>query len=419
MNKPAPLPAQPVEAAQPNPLVWAVRAILFVALLLLAREARAFLAPVMVAVVLTFVLVGPMRRLRRAGIPEPAGAALLLGSLLISAVLLGSLLAAPAAEWLKRAPTTVSHVVEQLDRVRAVVPVLAAPKPAARAASAPVAPLANDPLKERLATEGVALTGVMAAKVLSFALSAAATMILLFCLLVSQRWMLARAVQAIEGRRRRAVVLAAIRNAQRDIGRFLGTLTLVNVSEGLAITAAMAALGLPSPLLWGTVAAVLNFIPYIGPVIITTLLLLAGMSAFDTMWQMLGPPLAFLAINAIECNLVSPWAVGRRVALNPLAVFLSVMFWGWLWGFVGALIAVPMLIGLRSACKRHRGGRLIALYLSGLRPEERRALPSLRTLMETEADAVRPLPQAAEAARPAQPAASAARAKPPLPTACP
>jgi predicted PurR-regulated permease PerM len=360
------------------------------------------------------VLYEPMRRLRRAGVPEVAGATLLIGSLLSIAVLFFSLLAEPAADWLKRAPVTLQHVVQQLDQARAGIPALAAPAPAApaRAASAAAAPGA---LTERLASEGVALTGVVAAKALTFALSAAATLILLFCLLVSQRWMLARSVQAIPGRRRRAVFLSAIRSMQRDIGRFIATLTLINISEGIAITAAMAVIGLPSPLLWGTVVAVLNFIPYLGPFAITTLLLLAGVSSFDTLWQMLAPPLAFIAINAIECNLVSPWVVGRRVALNPLAVFVSVMFWGWLWGFVGALIAVPVLIGLRSVCRRWRGGRLLALYLSGFRPGERQAVPSLRSLLaNSSTQAPAPLPAPSGTDMPAD-----GLAKPTSPTACP
>jgi predicted PurR-regulated permease PerM len=121
----------------------------------------------------------------------------------------------------------------------------------------------------------------------------------------------------------------------------------------------------------------LNFIPYIGPVIMVALLSLAGMLTFDAAGDMLAPALAFLVIHAVESNLVSPWFVGRRLTLSPLAVFLSVMIWGWLWGIAGALLAVPLLVGVRSVCKRTRGLRLWCVYLEGAH----RPAPSLRSLL--------------------------------------
>ena len=113
------------------------------------------------------------------------------------------------------------------------------------------------------------------------------------------------------------------------------------------------------------------------PVITVALLSLAGMLTFDAAGHMLAPALAFLAIHAIESNLVSPWFVGRRLTLSPLAVFLSVMFWGWLWGIAGALLAVPALVGLRCVCKRTRSLRLWCAYLEGAH----RPVPSLRSLL--------------------------------------
>jgi predicted PurR-regulated permease PerM len=140
--------------------------------------------------------------------------------------------------------------------------------------------------------------------------------------------------------------------------------------------------------LWGTVAGVLNFIPYIGPLVITGLLLLAGVSSFQELWPMLAPPACFLAIHAVESNLVCPVFIGRRLSLSPISVFLSVMFWGWMWGIAGAMIAVPLLVGLRSVCKRNRRWRLLGVYLESNRSEP----PSLRSLLHIKRRAAPPMP---------------------------
>jgi predicted PurR-regulated permease PerM len=199
--------------------------------------------------------------------------------------------------------------------------------------------------------------------------------ILLYFLLASEHWVLTRSVEAIPRRRNRALLLAGLRRAQREIGRFVATLALVNVGVAVATYLAMLWLELPNPLLWGVVAGVLNFIPYIGPIVTVALLMLAGMLTFDGASTMLAPAAMFLMIHAIESNIVSPWFIGRRLSLSPVAVFLSVMFWGWAWGIAGALMAVPALVGLRSVCKRQRRLKLMCAYLEG----NYRPMPSQRS----------------------------------------
>ena len=137
-------------------------------------------------------------------------------------------------------------------------------------------------------------------------------------------------------------------------------------------------LDLPNPLLWGVIAAVLSFVPYIGPLIITGLLLMAGVSSFDTLPDRLAPALVFMLIHSVEANIVSPLIVGRRLSLSPISVFLSVMFWGWLWGIAGALIAMPVLIALRNLAQRTRRLRLLRRFLEG----DRTRPPSLRSLLK-------------------------------------
>jgi len=360
----------------------ALRGLLVLAIVATLKWAAELLIPVAVALVLTFVLAPPVRVLKRYRIPEAIGAALVVFTLLSVTVLMGAALSGPAASWWERAPTTMAQVMAQVDRLRAALPGFGPPPPVAqspraRAQAERAAANQPDPVKEHLATEGVALTRAVIGKVFTFSLSAAATVILLYFLLASEHWVLTRSIEAIPRRRSRALLLAGLRCAQREIGTFVASLALINVGVTLATFGAMWWLGLPNPLLWGVVAGVLNFIPYIGPIITVALLSLAGMLTFDTAGAMLAPAAAFLLIHAFESNIVSPWFVGKRLVISPVAVFLSVMFWGWAWGIAGAMMAVPALVGLRSVCKRQRRLKLLCAYLEG----NYRPVPSMRSLL--------------------------------------
>lgn len=357
---------------------WVGRSVLAVALIFLLKAAQALMVPVALAVVLTFVLATPVRRMRSRGIPEVYGALVLVLALIGVMGVIGSTVIGPATQWWERAPATLDQLVAQFDRLRAAIPGLAppdAPSPAERLR--PPAPPAADPIKERIASESLALTGAVLGRIVSFAVSTAAMVILLYFLLSSEHWLLARTVEAIPRRRARALLLLGVRSAQREIGRFLGTLTIINVGVAIVTGLAMAAIGLPNPVLWGTVAGVLNFIPYIGPIIIAGMLLLAGVASFDSAGLILAPAGAFMAIHAVESNLVSPWLMGRRLALSRVSIFLSVMFWGWMWGIVGAMIAVPVLVGLRSACRYNRRLRWLGVYMKA----ENEGSPSLPSLL--------------------------------------
>ncbi len=377
----------------PRPPNWVSKGLFWIALAFAIKLGQPLLLPIAIAIVLTFVLATPVRLLRRRGIPELAGAGLVVLALMGSVGVLGGLLVNPATEWLERAPTTLQQVIDQFDRLRSTIPLIAPPKKptpeprpppatlsrleARAAASAPPPPEPVDPIKERIAAEGYALTGEVLGRSVTVGISTAAVVILLYFLLASEHWMLSRTVEAIPRRRTRALVLGGVRSAQREIGHYLAALAVINTCVALVTTGALMALGMPSPLLWGVVAGVLNFIPYIGPLMITGVLLIAGILAMDTAGMMIAPAAAFLLIHSIEANLITPWFVGRKLSLSPLAVFVSVMFWGFMWGIAGAIIAVPILVVARTVCKRNRRLRLLGIYLEGKDSN----LPSLRSLL--------------------------------------
>ena len=354
----------PLRSSSSHPaLPWLGRGLLFIAIVLLLEHARPLLLPVTIAIVFTFVLSAPVRMLQRAGITEYVGAAIVIAAVLALVVLIFALIAAPAAAWWSRAPVIVQELVEAVQNWRDALFPYAAPAPLTRGPMPPVPP--SDALNERLAIEGWTFTRQAIGGTLSFAVSASATVILLYFLLATERWLVDRTAAAIRQPRTRALVLAGVRQAQRDIGLFISTICLINVVLGIATGLALWAIGLPNPVLWGVTTAVLACIPYLGPLLIAVLLLLAGSVTFGTGIAMLGPPAAFLLLHGLEANFISPMIMGHRLRLSPVFVFLSVMVWGWLWGVAGAFIAVPLLLALRAVCKRTRRLRLVCVYLEG------------------------------------------------------
>ena len=385
----------PVAAARAP---WALRGLFAVACVLLLREAKPLLAPVLYALVLTFMLVPLVRRLKRMGIPEGIAAAVVVTLLLASAVPLTIGLVRPAAQWWQRAPTTLAQLGQQFDRLRAAIPGLGPPasvsrtpaaavpaqhstagalRVGARDVPAPAQPApAPDPVKDRLASEGLALTGALLRQSLTFTLSATATVLLLYFMLAAEHWLLRRIVEAVPRRRARALLLGALRACQRDIGRYLVAMSLINVAVGVLMGVIVHLLGLPNPTLWGAIVAVLTFVPYLGPLLSALLLLLAGLLTFGDLPSALAPALAFVAVHAVETNLLSPWLMARRLSMSAISIFLSVMFWGWLWGIAGAVIAVPVL--MHNVVRRSGRWRLLNAVLQG---NQRHAAPSLRSLL--------------------------------------
>ncbi|QDQ27554.1 AI-2E family transporter [Chitinimonas arctica] len=371
------LPASPLPSDQGRG--WVGIGLLLIATVFLLQAAKVVLLPIALAVMLAFVLAGPVRWLRRWGVPEVVGGALVVLALLSMLGLLSSLLAKPAVSWWERAPANMQQLVESIDRLRSAVPVLAPPRPLPSNRASRAAPVASpsDPVKEKLASEGLALTQVVLAQFGSFAVAAAATIILLYFLLISEKWMVLRLVEAMPRRRQRAMLLAGLRDAQREIGRFLATMSMINLGLGVATTFCMWLIDMPNPALWGAMAGLFNFIPYLGPLTVSMALLLAGVLTYDTLGQMLAPVGIFLGVTALESNLISPWIVGRRLQLSQVAVFLSVMIWGWIWGVMGGLLAVPILLAIRCASRRRRRNKLFCAFLD----RDGRAPPSLQSLL--------------------------------------
>jgi len=151
-----------------------------------------------------------------------------------------------------------------------------------------------------------------------------------------------------------------LRDVRKEVSTYLNTVTMINIGLGLVVGLMLWTLGVPDPALWGVMVALFNFAPYIGAIGSAFVLTVVGVTAFDTLGQALLVPALFLGLTTIEGSLVTPMILGRRVSLNSLLVFLSVVFWGWIWGPAGALMAVPVTSSLSVFWAHFKRARMSA-----------------------------------------------------------
>ena len=195
-------------------------------------------------------------------------------------------------------------------------------------------------------------------------------LVLLFFLLASGSLFYEKLVQSFDRLEDKKQALFAVHEVERDISRYLLTITIINWGLGASIGLAMWALGMPNPLLWVIVGAVFNYVPYAGAIAGTLSAFVVALLTFDTVGQALLVPVAYYTLTTIEGSFVTPYFVGRRLAINTVSVFLFVAVWAWLWGMWGALMAVPVLVVLKEVCENVPGGQKVANFLS-VRPEHR------------------------------------------------
>jgi len=327
--------------------------------------ARDVLLPLVLAAMLTLVLTPVMRVLAAMRIPKPIGAALVVAALLGTLIAGASLLIQPATEWMAKAPGTLTMLeeklrtfkrsVEQVHKAAEKVEEIATPENASKARPAP-------PPKPTLTSR--MLGG--AQKVL---LVAAPTVVLLYFLLATGDLFLRKLVKVMPTLADKKRAVAVARSIQDEMAIYLFTITCINAGLGLATGVVMHLLGMPNPALWGVMVALLNYLPYLGPLIGLVVLGSVAALTFESLAQTLAVPLAFFALTILEGQILMPWITGRRLTLNPVVVFLSMLFWGWLWGVIGMLLAVPIAMVLRIVCDHVAWLKPFGEFLSSERTE--------------------------------------------------
>jgi predicted PurR-regulated permease PerM len=307
--------------------------------------ARPFLLPIVIALLLDFLLSPIIRWLKRMGVPESLGAAIVVACLL--GALAGGIwaLADPARSWMARAPESVHKVQERLRNVRG--PIQQVTKTAEEVEAA--TDLGKKDAQE-VVVRGPSMSQRLFGTTQDFLVGAFETLVLLYFLLAVGDLFLQKLVTVLPQLKDKKKAVTIARETEASISTYLFTVSLVNIGLGLIVAVVMLIVGMPNPLLWGALAGFAEFVPYLGAGTMLVMLSLAGFLTFPDLSHALLVPGGYLAVNLIQANFVSPLVLGRRLTLNPVAILVNLVFWWWLWGVGGAFVAVPLLATFKIFC---------------------------------------------------------------------
>jgi predicted PurR-regulated permease PerM len=308
--------------------------------------ARDFILPILLAWVLSSLLAPVVRALKRVRIAEP------LSALLIISALLGTLslgiyrMSEPVASWIQRAPQVLTDVRAKLQNfIRPVAEVQETTKEIEKMAG-----LGNEQQAAAVELKKPGLDQVVFSGAKDFVLSGGVMLILLYFLLASGDLFLLKLVKVLPTLENKKVAVEIYRRIEKDVSTYLSVVTLIYIGYGFIIGVAMYLLGMPNPWLWGVMAAVLSYIPYLGALVGLTTVTLVAILTFEDVFRIVLVPLVYFTVDTVQANLIFPMALGRRLALNPVMIFIWLIFCGWIWGITGALLAVPLLAIIKIIC---------------------------------------------------------------------
>lgn len=344
-----------MEPTPPTPRPRASTALLVLATLAVGYTlwaAQDLLLPILLG--MFFALVGNpiIRLLRRLYVPRFVGALLVVVGGIAGTVALGNQLVVPASDWFRDVPKELRELTPKLRQLaKPVQDANRAAENIARAAGGEsgkkvqvVRTQVDDPYKALTATPRL-LASVLAVVLLT-----------LFFMVYGEN-LQRHAIALLPGRQQKKFTVDLLQSIEHEISRYVLTISVINALVGLIYAAILYALDVPLPeaLLWGTIVAVLNFAPYVGPLIGMALMLLVGFVTYKDPWLSVLPALIYLGLHTLEGQIVTPIVLGRRMALSPLILILALMLFGWLWGIVGLLLAVPLLVCVKLVLARVEG----------------------------------------------------------------
>ena len=352
------------ELRQVKRLLWAV-------VVLLALVGMYFASTVMVplaaALLLNFLFKPIIRRAEKLHIPPTVSAIAIVVLVLGALVVGGTALAGSLQSWMTDLPRSVEQLKQKAAHLRGplqqVTDASAAIGQITEAASEPKEAGIQEPVKvevqaSALPSEFLTSTGATAGEIMI------AFFIALF-LMASGDLLLRQLIQWLPTLDDKKEAVEAWRDLESQVSAYLITVTAINAALGVVTALVMWGLGVPHAIWWGALAFIANYIPYIGPLVTTIAIFCGSVLAFDSLGQALLPPAVFVAITSIEGNFITPTIVGRRLSLNPLIVFVWLVFWGWMWGIPGALLAVPLLVCFKIVCDHVKSLEPLSNLLSG------------------------------------------------------
>ena len=322
--------------------------------------AREILFPFSLAMVLCLLLRPPVRWMARRGVPYFVGAAVM-EIAMVGVVIFGIYqLVQPAREWIVDAPVHLSRIEAKLRPVTASLESI-------KAATAKVDAIAegDDNGAVPVVTKQPGVASVVMTSTGAALASVAVTLVLLYFLLASGDTYLNKIVEMVPTFRGMRDAVEVARAIEGGVSSYLFTVTMINAALGVAEGLAMWALGVPNPALWGLMAAVLNYIPFLGPMIGTIIVGMVALAEFETVGAAAVVPMVYLGITTLEGNFITPAIFGRSMSLNPVMVMVALVFWGWIWGIGGALLAVPFLAAAKIACDRLERLQPLGRFLGG------------------------------------------------------
>lgn len=343
------------------PLPTDPRTIFLGGLFLLAVLAALYVAspivlPVVLAVVLKLLLQPLVRLTDRAGVPRGIGAVLAIFLLVVALAALVSGIAGPAASWAGKLPDAIPQIQKQLA-------FLARPIGSFEWMMGQLQDVTSVGIGVPQAEHSINLMGALFSGTTAIAAGLFTTLVVLFFLLVSGEIFLRRFVEILPSFAEKRQAVEITLDIERNISAYLITVTLINFVVGLLTLLVMWACGVANPLLWAVIAFVVNFVPILGPMVAMVLFLLASVLSLGVTWWALLPVGLYFLIHVVEGELLTPMLMARRFTINPVAVILALLFWYWMWGVPGAILAVPMLAITKIVCDDLRPLRAFGHFL--------------------------------------------------------
>jgi predicted PurR-regulated permease PerM len=320
------------------------------------RFGAGLLLPIAIACLFTLLLDQPVRWLRTLGLSNAIGAAVVVFGTLGALVAGGVLLSGPAGDWIEKAPATVVQVQRKLRRIIRPFEETAQKVEQATESKSP-----DEPETVQLKTPGLLerITGSTTSAIATLITVVFLTYFLLAMLPVFRK-KLADLIGTRSGAKNMEEVLTEI---EVQMSRYMLINTLTSAGVGISTWLFLLLMGMPNALLWGVVAGFLNFIPYAGALVTVVLIGAAALVTFDATGKIAVIVLGTMSINLLEGNLVTPHLIGKHLPLNPVAIFISLLYWGWVWGPLGTLLAVPITVMLQVIFSRIDSLRPVAVML--------------------------------------------------------
>ena len=350
-----------VSAAETSVRKRTFRVLLGIFLILLVYGlyfAKDFFLPVVLAFMFALTLSPIVRVLAWRGIPAPLSATLLVLISFCGFGAVGFLLSGPVVDLVNDAPKIGWELRERLSEIRG-------PLTRFVEASEEIDNVTenDDPGVQKVVIAQPGIISRAAGNLLSAGTTVAVTLVLSLFLLASGSLFYEKIVQSFDLMSDKKRALRVVYDVEREISRYLLTVAIINSGLGMAVGLCCWAVGLPTPFVWGVAAALLNFLPYVGSLIGIVLVGIISLVTFDTLAAALVAPLLYFACTTVEGQFVTPLVVGRRLELNAVAIFIAIAFWSWLWGFAGALLAVPILVIVKVFCDHFEGLRHVGNFL--------------------------------------------------------